>query len=236
MDRIEKIISQNTNYSRSEIKKLILQRKVLINTKIALLGQKINSEDQIFINNQKLQINKNIYIMLNKPAGYLSANVDKKDKVILDLINDEIPKKDLNIWGRLDKDTEGLIILSNDGELGHKLLSPKNHIPKTYYVEVNSSLKSINVNIFKDGIEISNNVFVKGTISNIKENSCLLTIYEGKFHQIKLMFSAIKMQVTYLKRVSFGPLNLDKNLQLGQYRFLSNEEINKLQKISNKLK
>ncbi|UUM20036.1 MULTISPECIES: pseudouridine synthase [unclassified Mycoplasma] len=231
MNRIEKIISQNSNYSRSEIKHLISQGKILVNGQMAKIGQKINSNDQIYINNQKLKIIKHIYIMLNKPSNYLSANFDKKQKVILDLIADNLPKKDLHIWGRLDKDTQGLIILSNNGMLGHKLLAPKNHVEKTYYVEVNNTLEDIDPKIFEQGVQISKGNLVKGFLTKIVNNTCYLTIDQGKFHQVKLMFKTIGKQVTFLKRVSFAGIELDPNLELGEYRFLTQSEIDILENI-----
>lgn len=229
MQRLEKIISEHTNYTRKDIKNLILQKQVLVNGKVANLGLKCAPNDQISIKNEILNQTKHYYIMLNKPSGYLSANYDKNDKTVFELIGNEIPKKNLTIWGRLDKDTEGLIILSTNGELGHKLLSPKNHVPKTYYVQTDRILNNSIIQEFEKGVLIDLNHLAKGTVSNLDKNTCKLTIFEGKFHQVKKMFKSLNYEVTYLKRLTFGNLQLDDSLRIGDYRLLTNEEIQQLE-------
>ncbi|WP_025755565.1 16S rRNA pseudouridine(516) synthase [Mycoplasmopsis cricetuli] len=232
MKRIEKILSENTNYSRSQIKKLIINKQIFVNKNLAKIGQKIQVNDQIIINGNKINWNNLIYIMLNKPKGYISATKDLNSKTIFSLIDQNIPKKNLSIWGRLDKNTTGLIILSNDNKLGHKLLSPKNHVNKKYYVELNKEINHDLVQKFLNGVYIGKGELVTGKLEIININKCFLTISEGKFHQIKRMFFEHELEVKNLKRIKFGHVSLDDNLLEGQWRYLTNEEILSLKKLN----
>ena len=169
--------------------------------------------------------------MLNKPKGFVSATTDREHKTVVDIISSS-EKKDLFPVGRLDIDTEGLLLITNDGELAHRLLAPKNHVEKTYYVEVSGILDDVDVDAVEKGLDIGeekNTIPAKMEIlkTDIQNNisSCYLTIHEGKFHQVKRMMKKLGKTVTYLKRVSMGSLILDSKLKNGNYRKLTEQEI-----------
>ena len=169
--------------------------------------------------------------MLNKPKGFVSATTDREHKTVVDIISSS-EKKDLFPVGRLDIDTEGLLLITNDGELAHRLLAPKNHVEKTYYVEVSGILDDVDVDAVEKGLDIGeekNTIPAKMEIlkTDIQNNisSCYLTIHEGKFHQVKRMMKKLGKTVTYLKRVSMGSLILDSKLKKGNYRKLTEQEI-----------
>lgn len=232
--RLDKFISSNSQYSRSEVKKIIKKgiyiNDILIKDNKYIVDLK---RDTVVLEGQVIKHIEHIYIMLNKPQGYLSATRDEKDRTVLDLINEKDKYKDIFPVGRLDKDTEGLIFLTNDGELAHKLTSPKKDVFKKYYVEVDGILLDEHVNQFKEGIIIDKDYKCKEAkleilSSSSDKSSAHVYISEGRFHQIKKMIKAISLNVTYLKRLTIGDLVLDENLKLGEYRYLSDEEINKL--------
>ena len=165
--------------------------------------------------------------MLNKPKGYLSATRDKNEKTVIDLIN---IKREIFPVGRLDKDTEGLMLLTNNGKYAHFLTSPNHHVEKKYYVELENDIKDEDIPLFCNGLEIRDGkdelyITKQAKLDRLTSNTCYVYITEGKFHQIKRMFEKLNNKVTYLKRVKFGDIELDENLQLGQYRELTEEEI-----------
>ena len=165
------------------------------------------------------------YFMLNKPAGVISATEDVSQQTVLDFFKDE-PYKNLYPVGRLDKDTEGLLLITNDGPLGHQLLSPKKHVPKTYYAKLAHSLTQTDVEALEKGVDIGEkNLTLPAKVEVLKENDVYITITEGKFHQVKRMFEVVDNQVMYLKRISMGSLTLDESLKLGEYRKLTEEEL-----------
>ncbi|MGX9340403.1 pseudouridine synthase [Mycoplasma sp. 4044] len=223
--RLEKFLSDATNLSRSEIKKLIASKRVLVNSQIVTKTQQVTENDTICIDNEIIKYRKFFYYMLNKPQGYVCANEDNFQSTIFDLTS--LDNKKFFSYGRLDKDTEGLIIISNDGQLGHNLLSPKKHVNKKYFVRTEKQVSQEYISVFENGVTIEEKFKAKpAKLEIINENECLLTISEGKFHQVKRMFEAVGNKVTYLKRLSFGNLQLDKNLELGQWRELTENEIN----------
>ena len=182
-------------------------------------------------NGRQIKYNKYEYYMLNKPKGFVSATTDREYKTVVDIISSS-EKKDLFPVGRLDIDTEGLLLITNDGELAHRLLAPKNHVEKTYYVEVSGILDDVDVDAVEKGLDIGeekNTIPAKMEIlkTDIQNNisSCYLTIHEGKFHQVKRMMKKLGKTVTYLKRVSMGSLILDSKLKKGNYRKLTEQEI-----------
>ena len=172
--------------------------------------------------------------MLNKPAGVISATEDKFSETVVDLIKSS-KRKDLFPVGRLDKDTEGLLLLTNDGDLAHKLLSPKKRISKVYYARIDGRVTNEDIDTFKQGVTLEDGYETMPadlTILRSDESSEIeLTIYEGKFHQVKRMFESIGKEVTYLRRLSMGPIELDENLLLGEYRALTADEINLLKNV-----
>ena len=178
------------------------------------------------------------YYMLYKPAGVLSATRDRNEKTVVDLI-DKKNRKDLFPVGRLDKDTEGLLLITNDGELAHQLLSPKKHVSKVYFAVLDGKITKEQVNCLKKGIELEMGVVtlpasVCVLTADNEKSEVEITIYEGKFHQVKRMFEAVGLRVTYLKRLSMGTLVLDQALKKGEYRALTEEELEQLK--NNKLR
>ena len=237
MMRLDKYLSFLGKGTRKEVKEFIKKGLVSVNgITIKKDDFKINEENDIVIfNNEKLEYEEFVYLMLNKPSGVVSATYDNKDKTVIDLIK-EYKHLDLFPFGRLDKDSEGLLVISNDGKLAHELLSPKKHVDKKYYVEVLGKVTNEDVTIFKDGITLDNELCKSATLEIIKSDDisyCYVTISEGKYHQVKRMFESVNKKVTYLKRVTFGNLKLDENLKLGEYRKLTEQEINLLKEKDN---
>lgn len=230
--RLDKFLADFNIGTRKEVKNYIKKGLVKVNDNLIKDSDfKIDeNKDIVFFNDEKLVYEKFVYFMLNKPAGVVSATFDNKDKTVIDLIKE---CKHLNLFpfGRLDKDTEGLLIISNDGKLAHDLLSPKKHVDKKYYVEVDGKLTNNDVTKFKEGIKIDDELCKPSTLEIIESNDfskCYVTISEGKYHQIKRMFESVNKKVTYLKRITFGNISLDENLELGEYRKLNEHEINLL--------
>lgn len=238
--RLDKYLADAGIGTRSEIKNYIKKGLVTINGEIVKKSDiKIHCEaDTITFQNEPIQFAFFEYYILNKPAGYVSATKDNTAPTVLSLV--ESNHKDLFPVGRLDKDTEGLLLITNDGALSHKLLSPKRHVDKTYYAIVDGIITPDDVLAFQNGLEIGDEDLgiampAKLTILDINEQENMstvhITIQEGKFHQVKRMVQAIGKRVTYLQRISFGPINLPEDLKLGEHRALTKDEIEMLQKI-----
>jgi len=222
--------------TRSEIKEIIRKGRVCINgVPCDKPDEKVDTEsDTVSLDGQTVNYEKYIYLMLNKPAGVVSATKDLNDKTVIDLIKEK-SRKDIFPVGRLDKDTEGLLILTNDGRLAHNLLSPKKEVDKVYYAKVMGKVTDKDAEDFLSGISIGEDevclpakleILTSGDISEVK-----LTIQEGKFHQVKRMFEAVGKKVIYLKRLSMGGLELDPELKPGDYRRLTKDEIELLKSI-----
>lgn len=233
--RIDKFLSDSTELSRKEIKKQIKNGMIKCNGKIATdSGMQINTKnDTIELCGKTVKYQKYIYIMMNKPNGYISATYDKHMPVVTDLLKKEFKHFEPFPVGRLDIDTHGLLLLTNDGDLAHKLLSPKTHIPKTYYAETETEIKDEDPIAFESGMDLGDFTTLPAEL-DISENnrkSAFVTIYEGKFHQIKRMFEHVENKVTYLKRISMGSLKLDETLNEGECRTLSDKELTDLKEI-----
>lgn len=230
--RLDKFLSECGICSRSESKIFIKKGMITVNGKKAAKGEeKIDPDnDEIMFKGQKITYSKFEYYMLNKPAGVVSATEDKNDKTVIDLV----PKphaKDIFPVGRLDKDTEGLLIITNDGETAHRLLSPKKHVDKTYFVRTSGGeIGTEEVEKLENGVDIGEEKLTLPAEIEILKNGeiseSLLTIREGKFHQVKRMFKAVGREVIYLKRISMGKLKLDESLEKGGCRRLTEDEIN----------
>lgn len=229
--RIDKILSNVGYGSRAEIKVYCKKGLVKVNDKvISNPGTQVDTDtDKIEFNNEVVRYREFVYIMMNKPDGYLSATFDKRDPIVLDLIESSYLAFEPFPVGRLDKDTEGLLVLTNDGKLAHRVLSPKKHVPKTYYAKIDGVVTEKDVKAFEEGVTLDDgyetmasqlNILESGEISEIE-----LTIHEGKFHQVKRMFESVGKKVVYLKRLSMGKLKLDETLSLGEYRELTEEEV-----------
>lgn len=243
--RLDKFLAHAGYGTRKEVKVLIKNGIINVNGEfIKDAGFHINeNEDEVFLFNEPVDYQKNVYIMLNKPSGCVSATVDNKHKTVIDIISEEYYHLDLFPIGRLDIDTEGLLLISNDGKLAHHLLSPKNKISKVYRAKVNGIPTAEEISKLEKGIVIrdKNNVpFLTKPAKVIIETSdsdtsiCKIEICEGKFHQVKRMFLEIGKEVLHLERLEFATLKLDSELQRGEYRELTEEEINKLTNAKNK--
>lgn len=229
--RLDKYLTNQGIGSRSQVKELIKSKKVFVNNVLKNKPERHIDEnnDIVSLDGVNLEYNKFYYYMLNKPPGVLTAVKDNNYKTVMDIM-DVTPKEGLFPVGRLDKDTEGLLLITNDGELSHNLLSPKKHVNKTYYVELNGELIDSDIDLFAKGLDIGEKNITKPAKLEILSgrNRAYITITEGKYHQVKRMFQAIGLTVTFLKRISMGSLILDKNLKSGGYRKLTEEEISNL--------
>ena len=229
--RLDKFLKDTGFGSRKEVKILIKQKRVSVNdTLVSNEGLSINEDkDIVKVDNVVVEYIRFVYIMLNKPKGVVSATIDNVHTTVIDLIN-EYKYLELFPVGRLDIDTEGLLLITNDGVLSHNLLSPKKHVDKTYLLHTNVELSSNDLRTLESGVYLDNELTLPAKIEKVNTFEYLLTIHEGKFHQVKRMIECVGKKVIYLKRISFGPLTLDENLPLGSYRFLTDEEISKLTK------
>lgn len=231
--RIDKFMADMGIGTRSDIKNYIKAHRISINGKtVKSPGEKADTVlDNVIFDGQEIQYLEYEYYMINKPAGVISATEDKHTKTVMDLIDSK--RGDLFPVGRLDKDTEGLLILTNDGMLAHNMLSPKKHVDKTYYVRTDNELKSEYTDMFLKGLVVEEGFValpadLKILSSSETGSEALLTIREGKFHQVKRMMEAVDNKVTYLKRISMGPIELPKDLGVGEYRKLTKQEIEAL--------
>ena len=236
MMRLDKYLCETGFGTRSQVKDLLKKGQVMVNGEVVKKPElKINeTTDQILCQGKKASYQKNIYLMLHKPAGVVSATEDNREKTVLDLVRPEDRKNGLFPVGRLDKDTEGLLLLTDDGELAHRLLSPKKHVDKTYYAKIDGQVTEEHVKQFREGLDIGDEkktlpavltILLFGPVSEIE-----VTIHEGRFHQIKRMFEAVGCKVTYLKRLSMGSLVLDETLPPEEYRPLTEAELEGLTK------
>lgn len=229
--RLDKILSNMGSGTRKEVKDLIKAGVVQVDGVIAKdSGLQVDPISQtIKINNKELVYREFIYVMMNKPQGVVSATEDNRDTTVVDLLEESLQAFDPAPVGRLDKDTEGFLLLTNDGQLAHKLLAPKKHVPKTYFAHIQGRVGQSDIEAFEKGVILDDgyetlpaqlNVLVHGEVSEVE-----IIIYEGKFHQIKRMFQAVDKEVIYLKRMAMGNLKLDESLETGEYRELKEEEL-----------
>ena len=230
--RLDKFLSECGFGTRSEIKKLIRTDRVsVVGAKSKPTADMRIDENtaEVFVDGEPVTYKKYIYLMLNKPNGYLSATYDKDKAVVLDLVPPQYRHFDLFPVGRLDIDTVGLIVLTNDGALSHRLLSPRHHIPKTYYAEVSGKLGDAEVSAFAEGMDLGDFIAQPSEMaidsSDDDKSAAEVTIYEGKFHQIKRMFEKTGHTVTYLKRTAMNRLSLDESLGEGELRELTDREL-----------
>lgn len=238
MMRLDKFLKETGISTRSESKKILKQGLISVNDVVIKNPDfKIDeNNDVICFNDKVINYQEYVYIMINKPSGVVSATEDYKDRTVLDLV-EEYKHKSLFPFGRLDKDSVGLIILSNDGKLAHELLSPKKHVSKKYYLKIKGILSNQDIEKFKDGIILEDGYKCKEAhleiIKSDNVSECYVTISEGKFHQLKRMFKMVDKEVIYLKRIMFGGVILDDSLNEGEYRLLTEEEIGKLKNSNN---
>lgn len=224
--RLDKFLVHVGVGTRTQVKAIVKQGRVSVNDSTVTKSDiKINVEaDVIKFDNEMLVYSEFVYFMLNKPKGVLSATNDRSQKTVIDLIDTHV--KNIFPVGRLDKDTTGLLVITNDGKLAHELLSPKKHVNKVYIATVEKQLVAQNIVDFKNGIILDDGYACLPAFLEIVDNTTArVTIQEGKFHQVKRMFEACDNKVLTLKRVQMGPLKLDEQLKLGDYRQLSDDEI-----------
>ena len=237
MMRLDKYLAEMGVGTRQEVKKQIRQGKAAVNgTVVKAADTKIDeTSDEVTISGRNISYVSYEYYMLNKPGGVVSATEDRRDTTVIDLIKDK-KRKDLFPVGRLDKDTEGLLLITNDGDLAHRLLAPKKHVDKVYYAKIDGMVTEEDVKRFAEGIDIGaeeeemTRPAKLDIMKSAEESEIRLTIHEGKFHQVKRMFLAVGKEVTYLKRERMGTLCLDENLKPGEYRLLTEEEIENVRK------
>ncbi|MGN7941791.1 pseudouridine synthase [Virgibacillus sp. 6R] len=233
--RVDKLLANVGYGSRKEVKKL-LKTGVVVADGIVIKDPKTHvdpEKQQITVNGEKIEYKEFVYLLMNKPAGYLSATEDDYQETVIDLLEMEDAILQPFPVGRLDKDTEGLLFLTNDGQLAHQLLSPKKHVPKTYFATILGKVTEADIDAFKQGVELDDGYVTKTAkleiLSAGNQSTIHVTITEGKFHQVKRMFEAVGKKVTYLKRISMGPIVLDEEeLNLGEYRDLTDEEVEAL--------
>lgn len=231
MERLDKVIVSQGKYSRSEVKKLVAHGKVLVDGNIVKSSDlKIDKDiSKIVVNGEELNVKEHLYLVLNKPKGYVSATEDKKDKTVLDLIPEKLFRKDLFPAGRLDKDTTGLMIITDDGNLAHNILAPKKHIRKIYEVTLDIPVTQEMVTRFAEGIQLNDSKCKPGILEITGEYTCKVTITEGRYHQIKRMFGCCRAKVVELHRICMGNLFIPDDLEKGCVRELTEKELNMLQ-------
>lgn len=228
--RLDKYLSDMGVGTRSELKKSIKSGNVTVDGSVIKdPGFKVTDNSVVYMQGQLIKYEEYVYYMLNKPAGVISASEDPREQTVVDLI-DEQKRKDLFPVGRLDRDTVGLLLITNDGELAHRLLSPKHHVDKTYYARLSEEAMEDDVILFREGLVLPDGLECMPAKLEILDSpyEVLITIREGKFHQIKRMFEGVGNEVLYLKRLRMGPLELDPDLPEGEYRRLTEEEVREL--------
>lgn len=229
-ERLDKLIAANTDYSRSEIKKAAKKGRVSLDGEtVKDLSFKADPDScEISIDGETVKIKKYVYIMLNKPEGVISASDGKGDKTVIDILPDDLKRDGLFPAGRLDRQTTGFVLITNDGEFAHDILSPRHHVKKNYNVKVDKAPSESELDILRQGITLKDGTHFKPAsieFTDKSENTLSVTITEGKYHQIKRMFKAVGSEVVKLHRTSIGNLKLDETLDKGQARYLSEQEL-----------
>ncbi len=233
--RIDKFISGQTMYTRTDISKMLWKRKVLVNGRTVRDGEfKIDPEaDKVEVLGNVIQYREKIYMIMNKPGGYVCATEDKKDPTVIDIVPDELKRKDIFPAGRLDKESEGMVLITNDGELSHRILSPKKHIPKYYIVKLYKKFDENYERAFEEGIILDDGT--KCLPAKVRrcpgtENMAFAELFEGRFHQLKRMFAAVENNVEKLVRIRMGCLEMPKKLAIGQCMEILHNDVENLLK------
>lgn len=230
-ERLDKLIASQGKLSRSDVKKMVKSGRVTVDGAVVKSADiKVDADKSVIsVDGKALNYKKNIYIMLNKPQGVISASNDKTQKTVVDLVPPELYRDGLFPAGRLDGDTVGFVLITDDGDFAHRILSPKNHIMKTYHATLRSPLTEDDISAFKNGIELSDGTLCLEAevrmLEKTDEPIAEVKICEGKYHQVKRMFAALGNKVLYLKRVRMGGLDLDESLEEGQCREITAEEL-----------
>lgn len=234
--RLDKMLANSGFGTRKEVKKLLKTGVVKVDGNV-VKDAKVHVDpevQEVTVHDDIVEYREFIYLMMHKPPGLLSATEDYRQETVVDILQEEDKMFEPFPVGRLDKDTEGLLILTNDGQLAHQLLSPKKHVPKTYYAKIDGEVTVEDIEAFKQGVTLDDGYETLPAELKIldagSESQIEITIVEGKFHQVKRMFQAVGKTVIYLKRLSMGELKLDEDLELGEYRELTDEELELLQR------
>ena len=230
MERLDKIISNQTGYSRKEVKELVRQKRIIVNDVVVLKSDiKVDaSKDVILLDGNEILVKEYVYLMLNKPKGYVSATEDKTMPTVLELVPMEYSHRDLFPAGRLDRDTTGLMLITDDGEFAHNILSPKKHITKTYNVIIDIDMTEEMVQGFKNGVNLIDGECKSAELIITGEKSGTVILTEGRYHQIKRMFGCFGAKVLELERIGMGKFFLPDDLGLGECREFTDEELLKI--------
>jgi 16S rRNA pseudouridine516 synthase len=231
--RIDKLLANSGIGTRKEVKELLRKKMIKVND-IVVTEAKMHIDEEndiVTFNGERIEYKEFLYIMLNKPQDVISATDDERHKTVLDLLEEPLTRVGLFPVGRLDKDTEGLLVLTNDGKMAHDLLSPKKHVPKRYYVELKKPLSKEEAEILENGVELETFTTKPAKVEFITEDKVFIIISEGKYHQVKRMFKCVGNRVLYLKRTGMGNLGLDESLAPGEYRELTSKELELLQNL-----
>ena len=231
MERLDKVISNQIGYSRKEVKDLVKQKRITINGNVALKSDvKVDVlVDKIFVDGEEISFKKFVYLMLNKPKGYVSATEDKELPTVLELVPIEYSHRDLFPAGRLDRDTTGLMLITDDGEFAHNILSPKKHVKKTYNVTIDIPMTEEMVTGFKNGVNLIDGECKEAELTITGEYTGVVVLTEGRYHQIKRMFGCFGAKVVELERLGMGDFCLPEDLELGECREFCNEELKQVQ-------
>ena len=226
MERLDKIISNRTGISRKDAKSAISSGKVTVSGNVIRSSDyKVGENEEIILDGKKISGNAHVYIVLNKPKGYVSATEDPQQKTVTELVPPELFRNGIFPAGRLDKDTTGLMIITDDGDFAHRILAPKKHVPKKYAVTLDLPVTEEMKIGFENGIELSDGICKSAKLFKTGEYTCEVTLSEGRYHQIKRMFGCFGAKVTELHRLSMGGFSLPENLLPGECRELSEKEL-----------
>ena len=228
MERLDKVLAGTGRWSRREVKLLVRQGLVRLNGAAAgSAEEKCDPETAVItVNGETVVLRRFTYVLLHKPGGVLTATEDRRQETVMELLPQELRRVGLAPVGRLDKDTEGLLLLTNDGELTHRLLSPKYHVDKRYFARVDGHLTAAHTEAFAKGMTLGDGLkCLPARLEILPDNGCIVTVREGKFHQVKRMLASCGAPVAYLKRLSMGPLVLGDELGRGEHRMLRDEEV-----------
>ncbi len=232
MERIDKIISVASGVSRADARALIKKGLVSVNGAVVKnIGLKADEKNDIICSRgEKLCYSKFVYIMMNKPQGVISASEGGSEKTVVDILPDHMKRKNLFPAGRLDKDTTGFVLITDDGDFAHRILSPKNHIPKTYIAELDKPFDDTVISAFEQGVELKEDLCMPAEICCVDGDytKALVTIKQGMYHQIKRMFKKFGITVLGLKRIKMGGLELDEVLKLGECRYITPDELEQI--------
>ena len=226
MERLDKLLAATGQWSRKEAKALVKAGRVQVGgARPKGPEDKVAEGTPVTVDGRPIATEQGVYVMLHKPAGVVSSTQDPRERTVLDLLPGELRRRSLSPVGRLDKDTEGLLLLTNDGALAHRLLAPRSHVDKVYYARVEGALEPADAAAFAAGMTLGDGLeCLPAGLEILSPGECLVTLREGKFHQVKRMLAARGKPVTYLKRLSMGPLRLDPELAPGAFRMLTAEE------------